>query len=99
MAAQNSENNARPLVAAVLSGLLPGAGHFMAGDRRRARTLLIVDLVILAVLAFFFRSKISILTAWIQPTSLALMMIGNILLLAYRIWAASDAYTLAKGSI
>jgi LCP family protein required for cell wall assembly len=97
MAAQNSENNARPLVAAVLSGLLPGAGHFMAGDRRRARTLLIVDLVILAVLAFFFRSKVSILTAWIQPTSLALMMIGNILLLAYRIWAASDAYTLAKG--
>ena len=98
MTSQTSRNNARPLVAAVLSGVLPGAGHFIAGDNRRARTLLIIDLVIIVILAFVFRSKVSILTAWIQPTSLALMMIGNIMLLGYRLWAASDAYRLAQGS-
>ena len=98
MAAQNTTTDARPLIAAVLSGLLPGVGQLIAGDGRRARTLFIIDLVILAMLAFFFRNKLAILTAWIQPTSLALMMIGNIMLLGYRIWAASDAYTIAKGT-
>jgi LCP family protein required for cell wall assembly len=98
MTHENSTSTAKPLVAAVLSGVLPGAGHFVAGDNKRARNLLIIDLVILVILAFFFRSKLSILTAWIQPTSLALMMIGNIALLGYRLWAASDAYHIAKGS-
>ncbi len=69
----------------------------MAGDARKARTLLIIDLAIFAILAFFFRNKVSILTAWIQPTSLALMMIGNILLLGYRLWAADDAYRTSQG--
>ena len=97
MASRDTYDTTRPLIAAVLSGVVPGAGHFMAGDARKARTLLIIDLVILAILAFFFRSKVSILTAWIQPTSLALMMIGNLMLLAYRLWAASDAYRTARG--
>ncbi len=76
---------------------MPGVGHFVAGNPRRGRHLVLIDLAIVAVLAFFFRDKISILTAWIQPTSLALMMIGNILLLGYRVWAADDAYQTAKG--
>jgi LCP family protein required for cell wall assembly len=97
MAAENTSSTAHPIIAAVLSGVVPGLGQLISGDRRRARTLFIVDLVILAILAFFFRSKLAILTAWIQPTSLALMMIGNIMLLGYRIWAASDAYHTAKG--
>ena len=97
MTTPTATNNARPLIAAVLSGVLPGAGHLFAGDKRKARTLFIIDLVVLVILAFFFRSKLSILTAWIQPTSLALMMIGNIMLLGYRLWAASDAYNIAKG--
>jgi LCP family protein required for cell wall assembly len=97
MATENTTSTARPLIAAVLSGVVPGLGQLIAGDGRRARTLFIIDLVIIAILAFVFRSKLAILTAWIQPTSLALMMIGNILLLGYRIWAASDAYAIAKG--
>ena len=97
MAAPNTTSGKNPLIAAVLSGFLPGLGQLLAGDGRRARTLFIIDLVILVILGFFFRSKLAILTAWIQPTSLALMMIGNIMLLGYRIWAASDAYAIAKG--
>ncbi|MFV1999890.1 MAG: LCP family protein [Acidimicrobiia bacterium] len=87
----------KPFAAAGLSALLPGAGQFVAGDSRRGRYLILIDIAILAVLAFFFRDKVSILTAWIQPTSLALMMIGNIALLGYRVWAADDAYRTARG--
>jgi LCP family protein required for cell wall assembly len=97
MTAPNNTNNARPLVAAVLSAVIPGVGQLIAGDRRKARNLFIIDIVILAILVFFFRSKVSILTAWIQPTSLVLMMIGNIILLGYRLWAAGDAYHTATG--
>ena len=61
--------------------------------------LLIVDALILAILLFFFSDKVSFLTMWIRPSSLALMMVGNILLLAYRVWAADDAYRTAKAKL
>ena len=58
---------------------------------------MVVNIGILAVLFLFFRDKVTVLTHWIKPTSLTLMMVGNILLLGYRIWAADDAYRSAKG--
>ncbi len=82
---------AKPWIAAFASALVPGVGQFLAGDSRRGRTLVIIDVAILALIIFFFRDKVAVLTAWIQPTSLALMMVANILLLGYRIWAADDA--------
>ncbi|MEN8041572.1 MAG: LCP family protein [Actinomycetota bacterium] len=91
-----SSRSSKPLVAAFASAIVPGAGQFIAGNARRGRLLLIVDVAILAVLAFFFRDKVQLLTMWIQPSSLALMMVGNILLLGYRVWAADDAYRTAK---
>jgi len=97
MASSDHTSSMKPFVAAGLSALLPGAGQFVAGDSRRGRYLILIDIAILAVLAFFFRDKVSILTAWIQPTSLALMMIGNIALLGYRVWAADNAYRTARG--
>jgi LCP family protein required for cell wall assembly len=98
MASSQSNSSTKPFVAAVLSALVPGVGHFIAGDARRGRLLLLIDAVILVVLAFLFRDKVAILTAWIRPSSLAWMMIGNILLLGYRVWAADDAYRSAKGA-
>ena len=86
----------KPFVAAFSSAILPGVGQFMAGDSRRGRMLLLIDVAILAILLFFFRDKVSFLTMWIKPSSLALMMVGNILLLGYRVWAADDAYRTAK---
>lgn len=98
MASSQSTSTMKPFVAAGLSALVPGAGHFVAGDARRGRFLLLIDVVILVALAFFFRDKVAIVTAWIRPTSLAWMMIGNLLLLGYRVWAADDAYRSAKGN-
>ncbi len=87
----------KPWLAAFASAIVPGVGQFIAGDRRRGRNLLIINLVILVAIGFFFRDRVAVLTAWLQPTSLALMMVGNIILLGYRIWAADDAYRSAKG--
>ena len=91
-----SSGSSKPFVAAFASAILPGVGQFVAGDSRKGRSLLFVDVVILAIVLFFFRDKISFLTMWIKPSSLALMMVGNILLLGYRVWAADDAYRSAK---
>lgn len=87
----------RPWLAAFASAIVPGVGQLIAGDRRRGRNLLIINVVILVAIGFFFRDRVAVLTAWLQPTSLALMMVGNIILLGYRIWAADDAYRSAKG--
>jgi LCP family protein required for cell wall assembly len=87
-----------PFVAAATSALIPGLGQWLAGHRKKARTLFIIDVGVLAVLLFFFHDKVSILTAFVRPTSMALLMVLNILLLGYRVWAADDAYRSASPS-
>jgi LCP family protein required for cell wall assembly len=94
----SSSGAARPLLAAFASALIPGTGQFLAGDRRTGRNLMIVNLAIIVVLVFFFHDKVSVLTAFVRPSSLALMMIANIGLLGYRIWAADDAYRTASAA-
>ncbi len=56
-----------------------------------------VNAGILVVVFLFFRDTVTTLSHWVSPNSLAIMMVGNIALLGYRIWAADDAYRLAKG--
>ncbi len=91
-----SSTSSKPFIAAFASALVPGIGQFMAGDSRKGRLLVIIDVVIVAILIFFLRDKVAFLTLWIKPSSLALMMVGNILMLGYRVWAADDAYRIAK---
>jgi LCP family protein required for cell wall assembly len=81
-----------PLVAAAASAVIPGLGQWLAGDRKKARILFGINVAVLAVLLFFFHDRVSILTAFVKPTSMALLMVVNILLLGYRVWAADDAY-------
>lgn len=87
-----SNSSAKAFVAAFASALVPGVGQYIAGNRRRGTMLIAIDIAILAGLALVFQDEISVAKAWIKPSSLALMMVGNILLLGYRIWAADDAY-------
>lgn len=86
-------------VAAFLSALMPGAGQIYAGDKFRGRRLVLIDLaliVFLVIALLFFRSDV--LKAWVSLSSLSLIMVANIALLAYRAWAAYDAYHLVEGS-
>jgi len=99
MSSSDHRSPLTPFIAAGLSAIVPGAGHVVARNARRARLLFLIDVVLLGALAFAFRDKVAILTAWIRPTSLALMMIGNIAMLGYRVWAADDAYRLAKARL
>lgn len=85
-----------PWLAAVASAIVPGVGQFIAGDSRRGRLLVLVDVAILVVVFLWFRDKTQFLIHWIKPTSLAIMMVANIVLLGYRLWAADDAYRIAK---
>jgi len=78
--------------------LLPGAGQWLAGDRKKARTLFIIDTLVLLVLLFFYHDKVSIVTAFVRPTSMAVLMIVNILTLGYRVWAADDAYRISSST-
>ena len=96
MTASSADSNAHPLLAAAASVLIPGLGQWIAGDRRKAKILLAIDAALVLILALFFRDKVSVVTAFFRPTTLALMMVGNILLLAYRVWAADDAYRTAS---
>jgi LCP family protein required for cell wall assembly len=91
-------SSVNPILAAAASALLPGLGQLLAGERRRAVYFFIADAVILALLLFFFHDKVSILTAFVKPSSLALMMIFNIGMVAYRIWSADDAYRSAAAT-
>ena len=86
----------RPSIAALLSAILPGMGQIYVGQRTRGRNMLIADLLMLAVALFFFHDKLSIATAFVKPTTLAVLMVVSIALLGYRVWAADDAYRLAR---
>ena len=88
----------QPLLAATFSAILPGTGQIYAGNWRLGRTLLLIDVGILAVLLFFFHDKLSIAKAFVRPSALAFMMIASIGLLGYRLWAANDAYQFARSS-
>jgi LCP family protein required for cell wall assembly len=88
----------QPLLAAAFSAILPGTGQMYTGNWRLGRNLLLIDIGILAVLLFFFHDKLSIAKAFVRPSALAIMMIASIGLLGYRLWAANDAYQLARAT-
>lgn len=87
-----------PWLASLLSALIPGLGHIYAGDRRRGRVMLAVDLALialLAVVAVFL--KVGAMKVLVSPDGLSLVMAGNLLLASYRLWAAYDAHGLVAG--
>ncbi len=97
--APSSPTSSKPVLAAIASAIIPGVGQFIAGDRRKGSVLLAVDAILMILLFVFFGDEIAFAKLWLQPSSLALMMIGNIALLGYRIWAADDAYRTARAKL
>lgn len=91
-----TSSSSKPLIAAIASAIVPGVGQFIVGDRRRGSLLIGVNVVILVSLYLYMGDALALAKMWLQPTQLAIMMIGNIILLGYRIWAADDAYRTGK---
>lgn len=89
-----------PWIAALFSALIPGAGHLYAGDRTRGVRLVVVDailIVLFVISVLFFQTEV--LKAWASLPSLSLVMVGNLVLLSYRGWAAYDAFRLVDGEL
>ena len=90
-----------PIVAAVLSAVLPGVGQWYAGRRLRSLIFLVPILLALVGVAIGvatdslgFRS----LLGWVvQPTLLRMSLALNAAVLAWRVVAVIDAYVVAGG--
>lgn len=95
----------RPLVAALLSAIIPGAGHIYAGDRERGirfvtiTVLIVAPLFLVFVLIFFWKGLGLAITVsrpfFDHPTLLAVLLIANALLLVFRAFAVVDSYYVA----
>jgi len=96
-----------PTIAAVLSGLIPGLGHWYAGHRRRAAVLIGFTVIAalpataLVILIFFSGGKSFALDVarpfFEHPGYLLILLVANIAVFVFRILAGLDAYWLAGG--
>ncbi len=96
-----------PTIAAVLSGLIPGLGHWYAGHRRRAVVLIGFTVIAalpataLVILIFFSGGKSFSLDVarpfFEHPGYLLILLAANIAVFVFRILAGLDAYWLAGG--
>ena len=90
-----------PIVAAVLSAVLPGAGQWYAGRRLRSLVFLIPILLVLvgmvAGVATGALGPRSLLGWIVQPTLLRVSLAVNVAVLGWRTAAVVDAYVVAGG--
>jgi LCP family protein required for cell wall assembly len=99
--------NPNPLLAAVLSGLVPGTGHLYAGSRPRAWWFLAATglfvapatVISLAVLFDIGPSALDLARPFFEvPELLLLLVAANVLIALLRIGAAIDAYSTTEGT-
>jgi polyisoprenyl-teichoic acid--peptidoglycan teichoic acid transferase len=87
----------RPVVAALLSFLLPGLGQIWAGRPRRGLLFLLPIAVVVALFAIpASRSLAYLVGLLLQPPVLIALIVGNLLFIGYRILAIVDAYRVAQ---
>ena len=86
----------RPLVAALLSCLVPGAGQLYLGYRRRGAAMLVVTLLCVAVAAGLWNEPTAVSRMLVQPRSLLALLVADLGLLVFRVVAVVDAYLLAR---
>jgi len=85
----------RPLTAALLSCLLPGAGQLWLGHRRRGAVMLAVTVLCLAVAVGFWSQPAAVSRLLVQPRALLGLLVADAGLLVFRVIAVLDAYRLA----
>jgi len=89
----------RPGLAAVLSGLIPGAGQWYGGRVRRAILMFLPSVVLVAVaVAFWSRGAVRILELAVQPAVLWALLAANLVVLAWREVAVVDAFRVSRGA-
>jgi len=86
----------RPLVAALLSCLVPGVGQLYLGHRRRGTAMLAVTVLCLAVGVGLWSDPTAVSRMLLQPRALAALLVADAGLLVFRVVAVLDAYLLAR---
>ncbi len=90
--------NARALLAALLSVILPGTGHLLSKRWRRAAVLLGVSLLVLIAALAAWQQGTDMLLGWVVQPRVLLGLLGvNLALLCFRLFALLDSYRLARG--
>jgi LCP family protein required for cell wall assembly len=83
-------------LAGFLSSIIPGTGQLYAGRRRRGALMLLLTGVCLVAAAMLAQtlSEPAARARLIQPEALLILLVGNVLLLGFRIASAADAFWL-----
>jgi len=89
------EPRGRPLIAALLSCLLPGAGQLYLGERRRGTAMLVITALFLAVAVGLWSEPAAVSRMVVQPRALLALLVADAGLLVFRAMAVLDAYLLA----
>lgn len=82
-------------LAAVLSAIAPGTGQLYAGARQRGFVLVGVDLFLVVIALLVATDERLLLELGLTVAGVGSLLIANIVVLAYRVWAADDAARLA----
>ncbi|CAN5646336.1 hypothetical protein BH24CHL4_BH24CHL4_08250 [soil metagenome] len=83
----------KPLVAGLLSIVLPGLGHLAIGERRRGLTLAGISAAMIAIAILLSpRDPFEALAMLTQPRNLAGLLIIDLAILAFRVYAVIDAF-------
>jgi polyisoprenyl-teichoic acid--peptidoglycan teichoic acid transferase len=90
------DRRGRPLVAALLSCLVPGVGQLYLGYRRRGAAMLVVTVLCLAVGVGLWSEPSAISRMLLEPRALLALLVADAGLLAFRVVAVLDAYLLAR---
>jgi polyisoprenyl-teichoic acid--peptidoglycan teichoic acid transferase len=90
-----AERRTSPLVAALLSCLLPGAGQLYLGYRRRGAAMLAITALCLAVAVGLWSDPAAVSRMVVQPRALLALLVADVGLLLFRVVAVVDAYLLA----
>jgi LCP family protein required for cell wall assembly len=88
---------ARAFFAALLSSIVPGTGHLLSKRWRRAAVLLgISGLVLIAAFGAWQQGTDTLLAWLVQPRVLLALLVVNLVLLCFRLFALIDSYRVAR---
>jgi polyisoprenyl-teichoic acid--peptidoglycan teichoic acid transferase len=90
------ERRKRPLVAALLSCLVPGVGQLYLGYRRRGTVMLVFTVLCLAVAVGLWSEPTAVSRMLVQPRALLALLVADAGLLVFRVVSVLDAYLLAR---
>lgn len=92
-----TEGRWRPIVAAAMSLVVPGAGQWYLGRRLRAVPFLVVSGALVAsTVVVWSRGSIFTLQLAVQPRWLGVIIAGNVAIAAFRLWASLDSYLVGR---